>query len=63
MPRTPVGAPDAKDRTAHNRIEQVAAALKNGKRSLLLMRGRCLEADGVEAAGRIAAKTGARIAA
>ncbi len=43
-------------------IEQVAAALKNGKRSLLLMRGRCLEAAGREAAGRIAAATGARIA-
>lgn len=43
-------------------IEQIAAALRNGKRSLLLLRGRCLEADGVKAAGRIAAATGARIA-
>jgi acetolactate synthase-1/2/3 large subunit len=42
-------------------IEQVAAALKNGKRSALLMRGRCLQRAGVEAAGRIATKTGARL--
>jgi acetolactate synthase-1/2/3 large subunit len=44
------------------RIEAVAAALKNGKRSMLILRGRCLEAAGMMAAGRIAAKTGARIA-
>ncbi len=43
-------------------IEKVAAALGNGKRSLLLMRGRCLERAGMEAAGRIAHATGARIA-
>lgn len=43
-------------------IDHVAAALKNGKRSLLLLRGRCLEAEGLKAAGRIAAATGARIA-
>ncbi|HEX4106212.1 MAG TPA: acetolactate synthase large subunit [Rhizomicrobium sp.] len=42
-------------------IERIAAALKNGKRSALLMRGRCLERAGVQAAGRIAAKTGARL--
>ena len=42
-------------------IAQVAAALKNGKRSALLLRGRCLQRAGVEAAGRIAAKTGARL--
>jgi acetolactate synthase-1/2/3 large subunit len=42
-------------------IDSVAAALKNGKRSALLLRGRCLERAGVEAAGRIAAKTGARL--
>jgi len=42
-------------------IDRVAAALKNGKRSALLMRGRCLERAGMEAAGRIAAKTGARL--
>jgi acetolactate synthase-1/2/3 large subunit len=42
-------------------IEQVAAALGNGKRSALLLRGRCLQQAGVEAAGRIAAATGARL--
>jgi acetolactate synthase-1/2/3 large subunit len=42
-------------------IDRVAAALKSGKRSALLLRGRCLERAGVEAAGRVAAKTGARL--
>lgn len=42
-------------------IAQVAAALGNGKRSALLLRGRCLQQQGVMAAGRIAAKTGARL--
>ena len=42
-------------------IEQVATALKNGKRSALLLRGRCLQRAGMEAAGRIAAKTGVRL--
>ena len=42
-------------------IDRIAAALKSGKRSALLLRGRCLERAGVEAAGRIAAKTGARL--
>jgi acetolactate synthase-1/2/3 large subunit len=44
------------------RVEAVGAALANGKRSMLILRGRCLEEGGMMAAGRIAAKTGARIA-
>jgi acetolactate synthase-1/2/3 large subunit len=47
---------------ASDTVEKIAAALKNEKRSLLLLRGRCLERAGLEAAGRIAAATGARIA-
>jgi acetolactate synthase-1/2/3 large subunit len=43
-------------------VEKIAAALKSGKRSLLLLRGCCLERAGLQAAGRIAAATGARIA-
>jgi len=42
-------------------IDRVAAALKNGKRTALLMRGPCLQQAGVEAAGRIARHTGARL--
>jgi len=42
-------------------IDRAAAALKGGKRSALLLRGRCLERTGMDAAGRIAAKTGARL--
>src|ERR1700761_192936 len=41
-------------------VERVAAALQNGKRSALLLRGRCLERAGMEAAGRVAHRTGAR---
>ncbi len=57
-PRLPVAAPKTVEPGV---IAQVAAALGNGKRSALLLRGRCLERVGVEAAGRIAAKTGARL--
>nr|MBA2589022.1 acetolactate synthase large subunit [Alphaproteobacteria bacterium] len=54
----PVTPPKAVDSAV---IDRVAAALKNGKRTALLMRGRCLERAGLEAAGRIAAATGARL--
>ncbi|HEX4177875.1 MAG TPA: acetolactate synthase large subunit [Rhizomicrobium sp.] len=54
----PVAAPAKVDAAV---VDRIAAALKNGKRSALLLRGRCLERTGVEAAGRIAAKTGARL--
>ena len=54
----PVAPPGAVDSAV---ITKVAAALKNGKKTALLMRGRCLERAGVEAAGRIAAATGARL--
>ncbi|MGD1933520.1 MAG: acetolactate synthase large subunit [Candidatus Phaeomarinobacter sp.] len=42
-------------------IDKVATALKNGKKSAILLRGRTLLADGLELAGRIQAATGARI--
>ncbi len=57
--KPPPVAPPAKVDAAV--IERIAAALKSGKRSALLMRGHCLERAGVEAAGRIATKTGARL--
>lgn len=57
-PRLPVAPPKKVEPRA---IEQVAAALRNGKRSALLLRGRCLERTGVEMAGRIAHLTGARL--
>jgi len=60
-PAAPLPVPKARPVEA-GRIDTVAAALKNGKRTLLLLRGRCLERAGLEAAGRIAARTGARIA-
>jgi acetolactate synthase I/II/III large subunit len=57
-PPLPVAPPAKVDDSG---IDRAAAALKTGKRSALLLRGRCLERAGMEAAGRIAAKTGARL--
>jgi acetolactate synthase I/II/III large subunit len=42
-------------------VARIAAALKTGKRSALLLRGRCLEREGIEIAGRIAHRAGARL--
>ena len=42
-------------------VDAAAALLRNGKRSALLLRGRALRGTGLEAAGRIAARTGARL--
>jgi acetolactate synthase-1/2/3 large subunit len=42
-------------------IERVAQLLGNGKKTALLMRGKALRGAGLEAAGRIQAKTGARL--
>jgi acetolactate synthase I/II/III large subunit len=46
---------------AADTIEAVASLLSNGKRTALLLRGAALIGDGLEAAGRIAGKTGARL--
>jgi acetolactate synthase-1/2/3 large subunit len=46
---------------ASNVIDRTAVALKSGKRSAILMRGHALKERGLTAAGRIAAKTGARL--
>ncbi|WP_022722251.1 acetolactate synthase large subunit [Rhodopseudomonas sp. B29] len=42
-------------------VEAIAKLLSNGKKSALLMRGGALLGDALEAAGRVAAKTGARL--
>jgi acetolactate synthase-1/2/3 large subunit len=42
-------------------IDRVAQALRSGKSSAILMRGAALKEDGLVAAGRIAAATGARL--
>src|SRR5258706_13615762 len=42
-------------------IDQIAAVLQNGRKTALLLRGPCLQRQGVEAAGRIAHTTGARL--
>jgi acetolactate synthase-1/2/3 large subunit len=57
VPLADVGAPavDAAD------VEAIARKLCDGSRSALLLRGRALEETGLEAAGRIQARTGARL--
>ncbi|MDF1847593.1 MAG: acetolactate synthase large subunit [Parvibaculaceae bacterium] len=42
-------------------VDRIAALLKNGKKTAILIRGAALKEDGLLAAGRIASKTGARI--
>ena len=42
-------------------VEAVARLLANGRKSALLLRGRVLQGAGLEAAGRIQAKTGVRL--
>jgi acetolactate synthase-1/2/3 large subunit len=42
-------------------VDQIAAALRNGKKTALLLRGAALQEAGLEAAGRIAAASGARL--
>ena len=57
-PALPVTPPKPVDGTV---VDRIARALENGKRSALLLRGACLQAAGVEAAGRIARCSGARL--
>jgi acetolactate synthase-1/2/3 large subunit len=42
-------------------VDEAARLLRNGKRTVLLIRGSGLRGAGLEAAGRVAAKTGARL--
>ena len=42
-------------------IEDIARLMSNGKKTAMLLRGRALVGDGLEAAGRIQAKTGVRL--
>ncbi|QWG22495.1 acetolactate synthase large subunit [Bradyrhizobium sediminis] len=42
-------------------VEAIAKLLSNGKKAAMLLRGRALIGDGLEAAGRIHAKTGVRL--
>ena len=51
----PASVPDAA-------VDRAARALGNGKRTMLLLRGPVLLETGVRAAGRVAAKSGARVA-
>ncbi len=57
-PPLPVAPPNKVDGAV---IDRIAAALKNGKKTALLLWGACLQSAGVEAAGRIAEQSGARL--
>lgn len=59
-PATPLPRPDYAQADA-KLIDAAAAALLEGKKSAILIRGDALQPEGLEAAGRIAAKTGARL--
>lgn len=58
-PPLPVAGPSL---PAAQAIDQVAEAVRTGKRATLLVGGAALRRPGLDAAGRIAAKTGARLA-
>src|SRR6516164_2149536 len=55
LPRPPIAAADA------NAVDQAAHALRTGKKAAILIRGLALKEPGLKTAGRIAARTGARI--
>ena len=48
-------------RVSDDAVDRVVVALRSGKRAAILMRGACLHGNGLEAAGVIAAATGARL--
>lgn len=54
-------APSAPAKVDPDRIRDVAKALERGGRKAMLMSGRALRAEGLEAAARIAAKTGVEL--
>ena len=58
-PPLPVAAPSPVSSQA---VEQVAEALRSGRRTTLLLGGAALRRRGLDAGGRIGAKTGARLA-
>ena len=55
LPRPPIATADAKA------VDQAANALRTGKKAAILIRGLALKEPGLKTAGRIAARTGARI--
>ncbi len=59
-PAAPLPVPKAVP-VASSVIDRIAVALKSGKHSVILIRGHALKERGLNAAGRIAAKTGVRL--
>jgi acetolactate synthase-1/2/3 large subunit len=59
----PVTPPAAPEPVAHEAVAEAARVLRSGQPCLILMSGRALRQEGLELAGKIAAKTGARLMA
>ena len=59
----PVPSPQGPKPVSREAIVDAARALRSGEPSLILMTGRALRQEGLELAGKIAAKTGARLMA
>ncbi|HVH75076.1 MAG TPA: acetolactate synthase large subunit [Stellaceae bacterium] len=59
----PVPPPQMPAPPAREAVEAAARALRSGEPTLILLTGRAVRADGLALAGKIAAKTGARIIA
>src|ERR1700675_2720890 len=59
----PVAPPVAPAAPSPGAVREAARILRSGEPTLILLAGRAVRADGLELAGRIAAKTGARLIA
>src|SRR5262249_35595131 len=59
-PVPPLAKPAA---PSHDAVVEAAKVLRSGESALILLTGRAVRADGLELAGKIAAKTGARLIA
>jgi acetolactate synthase I/II/III large subunit len=58
-----VAPPDQAAPPSAEAVEEAARALRSGEPTLILLTGRAVRADGLALAGKIAAKTGARLSA
>src|ERR1700686_3878571 len=59
----PVAPPVAPAAPSREAVQEAARVLRSGEPTLILLTGRAVRADGLELAGKIAAKTGARLIA
>jgi acetolactate synthase I/II/III large subunit len=60
-PLSVVAAPAARPQVSREKIQEAAAAIRSGKRTMLMLSGVALRADALDVAGRIAKATGVRL--